>query len=760
MGDRPHSPLSVSCVRALNDKLYEKRKIAAQEIDKMVKEFLSQNNTTQIRKLLRVLGEDFAVSHNLNTRKGGLMGLAATAIGLGKESDKYVSGLVRPVLACFHDQDSGVRYYACEALYNIVKVCRGSVLPYFNDIFNGLSKLTADPDQHVKNGTELLDRLIKDIVTESSSFDLVAFIPLLRERIYTTNTFARQFVVSWISVLDAVPNINMLFLLPDILDGLFRILGDSNPEISKACENVFNSFLTGIRKSKNGVNFHGMGNILIVHSQSSEDLIQHIALMWLHEFVVLSGRTMLPFASGIINATLPCLAYSDTSQRQVKEAAKMLNMRMMQIVDSRDDQLPTTTTTTTTTTATTTTTTAADSSSNSSSKKESDNTATAAATTTTTASPEPGETTKEGISDLRDVQLDIASVISVLCQMLTHNSIQTRIAALQWFGHLLNKIPIKTFQYIDDFFPLFLQTLKDPSDEVVLLDLEALAEISSNPAGKQTKAGSGGEPCQPEDKCATPKVLTSLNHYFDKFMMELIHLFHKEQNLLEEKGTFILRQLALQLNAEDIYRALSEILRRETDAQFACIMVQTLNTILLTSTELFELRNQLKDLKTPESCSLFTCLYKSWCHGPVATVSLCYLTQNYQHACDLLETFGDLEITKEFLIELDKLVQLIESPIFAYLRLQMLEAENNQYLVKSMYGILMLLPQSEAFRILQARLQCIPNFHLTPVNRKKPKEDRILVEKIDFKELLNHFLSVQKKHRESRISHRYMSFML
>lgn len=37
-----------------------------------------------------------------------------------------------------------------------------------------------------------------------------------------------------------------------------------------------------------------------------------------------------------------------------------------------------------------------------------------------------------------------------------------------------------------------------------------------------------------------------------------------------------------------------------------------------------------------ESCSLFSCLYQSWCHNPVATVSLCLLTQNYQHACDLL----------------------------------------------------------------------------------------------------------------------------
>lgn len=49
--------------------------------------------------------------------------------------------LVHPVLASFHDADSRVRYYACEALYNIVKVCRGFVLPYFNEIFDGISKV-------------------------------------------------------------------------------------------------------------------------------------------------------------------------------------------------------------------------------------------------------------------------------------------------------------------------------------------------------------------------------------------------------------------------------------------------------------------------------------------------------------------------------------------------------------------------------------------------------------------------------------------
>ncbi|KAL0155221.1 hypothetical protein M9458_049484, partial [Cirrhinus mrigala] len=96
-------------------------------------------------------------------------------------------------------------------------------------------------------------------------------------------------------------------------------------------------------------------------------------------------------------------------------------------------------------------------------------------------------------------------------------------------------------------------------------------------------------------------------------------------------------QLCLLLHAENIFHSMADILLKEEDLKFASTMVQTLNTILLTSAELFQLRNQLKDLRTQESCALFCCLYRSWCHNPVATVSLCFLTQNYRHAYDLIQ---------------------------------------------------------------------------------------------------------------------------
>lgn len=51
----------------------------------------------------------------------------------------------------------------------------------------------------------------------------------------------------------------------------------------------------------------------------------------------------------------------------------------------------------------------------------------------------------------------------------------------------------------------------------------------------------------------------------------------------------------------------------------------------------WELCQLLTPLPPQESQNLFCCLYRSWCHNPVTTVSLCFLTQNYRHAYDLIQ---------------------------------------------------------------------------------------------------------------------------
>jgi vacuole morphology and inheritance protein 14 len=83
--------------------------------------------------------------------QGGLLCLAAIAVGLGQEdNDRFLDVIVPPVLDSFRDPDSGVRYYGLEALYNIAKVSRESFLRYFSDTFDSLFRLCADSEHRVQ----------------------------------------------------------------------------------------------------------------------------------------------------------------------------------------------------------------------------------------------------------------------------------------------------------------------------------------------------------------------------------------------------------------------------------------------------------------------------------------------------------------------------------------------------------------------------------------------------------------------------------
>jgi vacuole morphology and inheritance protein 14 len=129
----------------------------------------------------------------------------------------------------------------------------------------------------VKNGAELLDRLIKDIVSESAAtfisvlhtsedyprdskdeqdgsfdmpmaFSLARFIPLLKERIFVLNPFTRTFLVGWITLLDSIPDLELVSYLPEFLGGLFKFLSDPNRDVHVATSGALERFLSEIKR--------------------------------------------------------------------------------------------------------------------------------------------------------------------------------------------------------------------------------------------------------------------------------------------------------------------------------------------------------------------------------------------------------------------------------------------------------------------------------------------------------------------------------
>ncbi|EZF34360.1 Vacuole-associated enzyme activator complex component [Trichophyton interdigitale] len=833
-----------SIQRLLNDKLYDKRKQGALELEKTIRESIARGDSTKIKGIIDQLCHEYAYAvHQPHARNGGLIGLAAAAIALGSdEVAPFLKDIVPPVLACFTGQDARVRYYACESMYNIAKVAKGEILLYFNDIFDALCKLASDSELSVKNGAELLDRLIKDIVAESAAsyvsaleasrpdisdeedgkdvdelediptaFSLAKFIPLLQDRIYVQNPFARNFLVSWLTLLDTIPDLELVTYLPAFLGGLFKFLSDTNRDVHTATQGLLERFLNEIKRIarvKKGIAesrrdhesgqskisasdsksvdselsiSHAVSDNAIADSESatanddhlnnpygdwvpgqdvhvdhsrileilvnfvdtnSEDEIQLTALRWIDSFFEISPADILQFVPRLLSQVLPTLS---SGSDEVRQAANRVNNSLMQHIvslteDAPQNEPPKTSPPLAAVQAsgkegegrrTPTPVTRQASIASSDTRKPTSRPASRTEPAPALAS-QPSEQTSEQTSDL-----DYAAAVNALTLQFLNENEATRVAALAWLIMLHRKAPRKVLAFHDGTFPALLKTLSDPAEAVVTRDLQLLSQISRN----------------------------SEDSYFASFMVDLLQLFSTDRKLLEGRGNLIIRQLCMNLSPERIYRTLADCLEKEEDIEFASIMIQNLNNNLITAPELADLRKRLRNLETKDGQMFFVALFRSWCHNSVATFSLCLLAQAYEQAYNLLQIFAELEMTVNMLIQIDKLVQLLESPVFTYLRLQLLEPDKYPYLYKCLYGLLMLLPQSSAFAALKNRLNSVSNIGLLYAGMRPPtltgststgpyersgrlksREESV----IRWADLLDKFKSVQERSRRSQ----------
>jgi vacuole morphology and inheritance protein 14 len=124
-----------------------------------------------------------------------------------------------------------------------VKICRSSTLNHFEQLFDALWKLSSDTEQTVRSGAELLDRLIKEIVRNSPEFDVDELMLLIRERIYTNNSSNRRFIISWLHTVLKMPGFTITAFVPEVVDGLFKVLDDNSPAVHDTAVAVLSELL-------------------------------------------------------------------------------------------------------------------------------------------------------------------------------------------------------------------------------------------------------------------------------------------------------------------------------------------------------------------------------------------------------------------------------------------------------------------------------------------------------------------------------------
>ena len=604
----------------------------------------------------------------------------------------------------------------------------------------------------------MLDRLIKDIVSESAAsyvsilnfndpeeedqdsekssvelptaFSLAKFIPLLEERIHIINPFTRTFLVSWLTLLDTIPDLELVHYLPAFLAGLFKFLGDPNRDVYVATQGLLERFLSEIKKiakikrglaesrrsrasnarrasgsqadsgtargsssNDNAIDDSESGtaqdedantmdenngdwipgqDVQVDHakildillkfvdvssskessqtlrveglSKQKEEEIGIVALRWIDSFFDISPAEILQYVPRLLSRVLPALS---AQSEQVRTTANKLNRSLMDYIvtfqdevniDERRGQSSTSLTP------------LQPRDTDLQDKRQSGGTMKSLpalppgqSETTSEAAPEqdqsPAEDTPRSTaapSPQPMADLNYAAAVNALTLQFLNEHEETRVAALSWLLMLHRKAPKKVLAFNDGTFPALLKTLSDPAEAVVTRDLQLLSQISKN----------------------------SEDGYFTSFMVALLQLFSTDRKLLEFRGNLIIRQLCINLQPERIYRTLADCIEKDEDIEFASIMVQNLNNNLITAPELAELRKRLRNLDSKDGQMFFVALFRAWCYNAVATFSLCLLAQAYEQAYNLLQIFADLEMTVNMLIQIDKLVQLLESPVF------------------------------------------------------------------------------------------------
>lgn len=894
--------LDQSLIKDLSNHIYEKRKATAFQIEGLTKSAVQRDDIQSVHKIIEELTELTNGASN-SAKMGAITALGSVSVALGSFAIAYfLEQIIKPVFATFRDTDARVRYYACESLYNIAKIARGEILLYFNEVFDILCILVTDIESSVKNAADILDRLIKDIVSAKSTnyvsilqqheqedevpslaiashvtnsqgvaiqvnqvqdvkkaFSLPKFIPTLLERMYTIDPFAKRFLIGWLELFDDIPALELITFLPNFLEPLIKFLMNNCPsDVRIETQNLLSVFLKEI-KSISKVKFEIKKRQLIQErerkvinpeskSQDSESLaddikdlklkltqedddavsiksnettivhkpaqplaandsfsadgsefstgqdifidypklidillsflripndsgdleaidlsteshdvyleIQITILQWLQEILSISPTSFVRFLPDCVSTIIKSISNTDANKDiDLRNQFLKLNLSVQDLIihlnesaekhaiqEEKSFGLD------------------AD-------KKVDDLSDSNGKLSVVTDDDEVRGLTKDVYDEFIEIYLH-KTLQGIVTECLTCTNEFARITSLDWLIFLYSKNPHEFFRAISetqhgdskDAFDLtsLIKSSADSSNEVILKVLQLLSQISE-----------------------------SNQDFFKSFMVKLIRFFeadglessvdkrsHQQAALPRSKIEFIIRKLCLTLSSEKIYKTVSEVLASydEGKVEFLSSIVVTLNNILLTTQELAEFRKKLKNLDVYkiEDWNLFASLFQSWCHSPPSALSLCLLSSNYELSYLIIKNLAELEVTFQLLTQLDILVQLLETPIFLKLRLQLLEPEKNPHLYKTLYGILMILPQSSTFNTLLNRLSSLPHIYppsgvmssplltTTPVStpggtisgQAGSNNSQLSIKKKRTYEMLDKFSRIQEKHEQ------------
>ena len=194
--------------------------------------------------------------------------------------------------------------------------------------------------------------------------------------------------------------------------------------------------------------------------------------------------------------------------------------------------------------------------------------------------------------------------------------------------------------------------------------------------------------------------LATIGNETEGVIRDILRVIHNTRGFLENRGSFVIRTLCKYESADIVFSCLACSLI-EDDPEFNSLVVQLMEVILLTGEETVFLRKRLRGFaywthqKSETDSRLFDVLFHAFCCNSVYCLALCWFTEEYQIAERIVDTLSSHPLSMSFLLQADKLIKLLETPIFVHLRLHLVDRDNptQKAMWRSICGFLMFLPQ-------------------------------------------------------------------
>ena len=289
-------------------------------------------------------------------------------------------------------------------------------------------------------------------------------------------------------------------------------------------------------------------------------------------------------------------------------------------------------------------------------------------------------------NDLKDIE---KVFLFYLSQKLNERSI---LLILEWTNQLYNQFESSLFSNEEEFIKKLINIIPDTNKNILIKIVKTLCVI-----------------CEKQPS------------FINCIIKLIINKFSKSEKIMNLYGVKVYKILSEVINIFTLFRIISDYLLKNDDINFVMKITKTLNMFLFSEKECQNIRNELSSKRKLSmnndneniintniiEDNLFEKLFNLWAFNPFSAVLLTmycnYFELSYYLALELSKT----KLQESDFIELCQVVQIFESSLFNNIRIKLLNPKKNIFLVKTLYALLMMLPQSNAFDALNNRIRSI-----------------------------------------------------